>query len=215
MNYGQFERQNDGGKGGHGGHASVNGESSIAQGGDGGDAVIGDGGHGGDARVDGNNSEARGGQGGRGGVDPGGRGGDAMAAGSNTFAVGGQGGEASQSDGRGGRGGRSYMPWLFGDKRLHMRLPYGEVNNYPGRGGDSVDTPQYKARRLIVENLKERYFRAKSLPMEDVWYDREIVGLDWLNERIKAEGHRWQVSLVDSEYEFTDLGYVGAGGTVL
>lgn len=205
MHRGRLENKRNSGSGGRGGHASVKGDRSIAQGGDGGEALIGDGGSGGDSDVLGNNSAAEGGQGGRGGIGPGGAGGDAIVVGDNAFAAGGQGGEALQPDGRGGRGGRSHMPWLFGDNRPHMRLPYGEVNNEPGRGGDSADTPQYKARRLIIEVIKVRYFRAKSLPIQNVWYDREIVDLVWLNGQLEADGHRWRASVVDFEYVFTDL----------
>lgn len=130
--------------------------------------------------------------------------------GDNVVGIGGQGGESSQPDGRGGRGGRAGASpflnlWLgSGVRRPHMRRPYGEPNNEFGSGGDALDTPQYKARRLIIEFFKERYFREKSLPLQDVWYDRSVVDLAWLNQQLIAEGHRWTVKIVDSEYEFAD-----------
>jgi hypothetical protein len=86
-----------------------------------------------------------------------------------------------------------------------MRWPYGEPVTEPGRGGDMLDTVQYKARRLIVEDLKLRYFAERRLPTRDVWWDRDVVPLDWINARLHGEGHRWRAALVDEEYEFTDL----------
>lgn len=194
-----------------GGDASVVGHDSHATGGDAGDSVIGSGGRGGDAHVQGSRSVAIGGQGGRGGIGPGMLGGDVSIDGDNAVGIGGQGGEASQLDGRGGRGGRApaspyFESWLgSGAKRPHMKRPYGEPNDEYGSGGDAPDTAQYKARRLIVESLKESYFREKSLPLKDVWYDREIVDLAWLNHQLSLHGHRWTVEIVDSEYEFADL----------
>jgi hypothetical protein len=87
-----------------------------------------------------------------------------------------------------------------------MRWPYFEPITEPGRGGDAPDTPQYKARRLIVERIKARYFAQKGLPLDDVWYDREIVPLAWLNEQLKAHDHLWRASVVDDEYEFYEVG---------
>lgn len=250
--------------GGRGGDASVTGQDSSAEGGSGGDAVLGDGGDGGQATVAADRSHALGGLGGRGGIGPGGRGGDAhvlpagtcvdehlsiselnppigpgdtyisiggqivllargghnggdggrggdgFAVGDDSFSAGGQGGEASQPGGRGGRGGRAYMPddiaHLFGSRRpAHMRWPYYEPVTEPGRGGDAPDTPQYKARRLIVEHLKKRYFAPQDLPIEEVWWDREVVPLAWINEQLEAEGHRWRASVLDDEYEFMDV----------
>jgi hypothetical protein len=75
----------------------------------------------------------------------------------------------------------------------------------PGRGGDSADTPQYKARRIIVEEIKARYFAERGLPQEEVWWDREIVPLAWITAELMAAGHRWTAAIVDDEYEFTDL----------
>jgi len=87
-----------------------------------------------------------------------------------------------------------------------MRWPYFEPVTEPGRGGDAPDTPQYKARRLIVERIKTRYFARQGLPLDEVWWDREIVPLAWVNEQLRADGHLWRVSMVDNEYEFSDLG---------
>lgn len=231
------------GSGGRGGDAFVKGDNSTAEGGEGGDAVLGDGGDGGKAIVDADNSRARGGRGGRGGigpggpggdahvvrdqaayerllnekeedvVEPGGRGGHAFVVGENpgdSLAVGGDGGEACQADGRGGRGGRAFMPAelreLLGiPDRRHMRWPYFEPITEPGRGGDAADTPQYKARRLIIERLKRRYFRERDLESSEAWWDREVVPLHWLREQILRDGHRWAIAVVADEYEFTDL----------
>lgn len=198
--------------GGRGGRAYVEGNNSNAEGGRGGEAGIGDGGQGGDATVKADNSKAIGGSGGRGGIGPGGRGGDALI-GENSvgvFVVGGQGGEASQQDGRGGRGGRAYIPsemrgHLGLPDRAHMRWPYFEPVTEYGRGGDAPDTPQYMARRLIVEQLKKRYFALHSFPLNQVWWDRQLTPIDWINERLEAEGHRWRVSVVADEYEFSDV----------
>src|SRR5713226_6369069 len=93
------------GTAGSGGHASVEGDDSRAEGGEGGEAVFGDGARGGHARVKGNNSAGVGGKAGRGGVGPGQPGMDVEVIGDDTFVVGGEGGEARQIDGRGGRGG--------------------------------------------------------------------------------------------------------------
>lgn len=237
------------GSGGRGGVAYAEGEDSSAEGGAGGEGVIGDGGRGGDARADARKSKARGGKGGRGGIGPGmpggnahtrsepptkefipnpsdtwieingemialARGGDSdsesFAVGENSFVAGGQGAESSQADGRGGRGGRAYMDDETRERlglpaRRHMRWPYYEPITEPGRGGDAPDTPQYKARRLIVERLKRWYFHQKSLPLAEAWWDRDVVPLDWINERLASGGHRWRVAVVDDEYEFTDL----------
>lgn len=230
--------------GGRGGHANVDGDDSTAEGGQGGDAVVGSGGRGGDASVQGDNAHAIGGRGGRGGIVPGGAGGDARVVrdqkqileqldkterdgiaepsgrGGSAFAIaieglgsvtvaGGQGGEASQHDGRGGRGGRAHISaetrqFLGMPDPGHMRWPYFEPVTEPGRGGDAADTPQYMARRMIVEKLKRRYFRARGLPLTDVWWDRSVVPMDWLNEQLRTDGNRWAASIVDDEYEFRD-----------
>lgn len=201
------------GAGGRGGDADVDGDDSSAEGGDGGQAVIGDGGRGGDARVTGNRSSATGGKGGRGGVGPGQRGGDVHIAQDNVTSVGGQGGEASQADGRGGRGGRSHLPQsltqLLGfTDRGHIKPPYGRQHTEPGRGGDAADTPQYTSRKLIVMALKERYFIEADIEPRDfdtVWYDRVIVPMDWLNKTLAVRGHGWRVSVIDQEYDFADV----------
>jgi hypothetical protein len=90
-------------------------------------------------------------------------------------------------------------------KTAHMRWPYYEPITEPGRGGDAPDTPQYKARRLIVEQLKRKYFFRRGLPLGQVWWDREIVPLAWINERLEADGHQWRATVVDDEYEFADM----------
>ena len=246
------------GSGGKGGNAFVDGDNSSAEGGEGGDGVVGDGGTGGDAIVSGNNSRARGGSGGRGGIGEGGKGGDARIApdratlqkwlrsrngieeeapvirptdtyvsingeiillagpgesfghGDDAAAYGGQGGEADQPDGRGGRGGRAYIPpetrelMGLGPDRGHMKWPYFEPITEPGRGADRPDTPQYMARRLIIERLKARYVALNGLSVESLWYDRVVVPLEWLNQQLLADGHRWSVKVVDLEYQVAD-----------
>lgn len=200
--------------GGDGGRAEVEGDGSKAQGGAGGDGTtVGGGGKGGDASVRGDNSVAVGGRGGRGGIGPGGAGGDAEAIGDNHHSYGGMGGEAPQSDGRGGRGGRSAMDQelagMLGIKYRpgHIKTPYGSQANEPGRGGDSPDTPQYKARRIIVEDLKLVEFVRQGHPLDrdEAWYDRSVVSVDWINQALLSLGHRWQMRVVDDEYEFYDV----------
>lgn len=248
------------GSGGRGGDATVFGDDSTAEGGQGGDAVLGGGGDGGHATVAADRGHARGGPGGRGGVHPGGKGGDAhilpdhasledripvgprdtyisidgkilalarggqngdegggggdaYTVGGDSFVAGGQGGEAPQGDGRGGRGGQTPIPdsfaQLMGMRRrpAHMRWPYYEPVTEPGRGADGADTPQYKARRLIVEQIKRRYFARQGLPLDEVWWDRAVVPITWINEQLEAEGHQWRTSVVDDEYEFSDNGH--------
>jgi len=199
--------------GGPGGHAEVRGDDSDATGGDGGDAVVGAGGKGGDARVIGNRSLAIGGKGGRGGIGPGQSGGDVLVESDDAIAIGGQGGEASQPDGRGGRGGRAgnvgSVLGVFGIRdHGHIKPRYGQQHLEPGRGGDSPDTPQYKARKLIIIALKERYFFERQLEWRDadaVWFDRSIVPTVWLNDTLQLRGYKWRVDLADSEYVFRDL----------
>lgn len=87
-----------------------------------------------------------------------------------------------------------------------MRWPYFEPITEPGRGGDAPDTPQYMARRLIVEQLKKNYYFQYNASLEDVWWDREFVPLQWINEQLENGGHFWRASVVDDEYEFHDLG---------
>lgn len=255
------------GIGGRGGNANAYGEDSIAEGGSGGTAVIGNGGDGGDATAAADRSHAIGGKGGCGGIGPGGkggnahvfpdgtlledcvsedepghivvrpndtyiaingkvvalarggengdeggRGGDGYVVGNDSFSAGGQGGEAMQPDGRGGRGGRAFMPDEFAkhlgiQRTNHMRWPYYEPITEPGRGGDSPDTPQYRARRLIVEQIKKQYFAHQGLPLDKVWWDREVAPLAWINEQLEADGYLWRASIVDDEYEFSDVNY--------
>lgn len=197
------------GMGGPGGDAEVEGDDSSAEGGAGGQGVVGDGGRGGHARVLGDRSYAVGGKGGRGGLGPGQPGMDVFVEQDDVFSVGGQGGEANQIDGRGGRGGRAYLANLFGDvDRGHIKPPYGRPHTEPGRGGDAPDTPQYMARKLILLAIKERYFVEKEILPRDadtVWYDRTIVPLSWMNETLHIRGYCWRVSVVDDEYEFNDV----------
>lgn len=198
------------GAGGAGGDAEVTGDDSSAEGGAGGEAVVGDGGCGGHARVNGNRSQALGGKGGRGGIGQGQPGMDVIVEQDGVFSEGGQGGESNQPDGRGGRGGRAPRAHLFfgGVDRGHIKPPYGRPHNEPGRGGDAPDTPQYMARKLCVMALKERYLIARGaspIDYDTVWYDRSVVPLDWLNETLHMRGHRWSVSVVDDEYEFSDI----------
>lgn len=196
-------------KGADGGDAYVKGNHSTACGGDAGDSTSAPGGPGGRAHVTGNNSHAVGGRGGRGGVGPGGPGGDAHVVGDNAGYFGGDGGEADQEDGRGGRGGSAYGMHFLGlsQRRARMKLPYGEPNNFPGRGGDKPDSIQHMARRLIVEDLKLRYFIEYRLSKADphhIWYDREEVPMNWINECLKMQGHQWCAEIVADEYVFLD-----------
>ena len=220
-------------RGGDGGHASVDGNDSSAEGGLGGKAGLGDGGRGGSVSVVGDNAHARGGDGGRGGIQPGAPGGGAIVSddpadidkvaneGGNAWVRagaflyceihGGDGGEAGQPGGRGGRGARSYVSpddrkrLGLGPDRGHFKLPYFEPNTEPGRGGDGEDTPQYMARRIILEGIKARHILTKSFSRIDVWYDRSVVPLAWMNVELLADGHRWQVRVEDGEYEFHEL----------
>lgn len=204
------------GTGGHGGNAEAAGDDSSAEGGPGGDAVIGDGGRGGHARVTGNRSSAIGGRGGRGGIGPGQPGMDVSIERDDTHSQGGQGGEANQPDGRGGRGGRAPMAALLCEllniqDRGHIKPRYGQPQIGFGHGGHAPDTPQYMARKLILMALKERYFIEKQIEKRDpdtVWYDRTVVPIDWLNATLALRGHAWRVSVVDEEYEFTDVASV-------
>lgn len=193
-----------------GGDAEVTGDHSTARGGDAGQSRAAPGGRGGNASVKGNNSNAAGGRGGHGGLGQGGPGGDAHVIGDNSGCLGGNGGEANQEDGRGGRGGAAQgMEFLgFCQRRAGMKLPYGEPNNFPGRGGDGPDTLQHMARRLIVEDLKLRFFIKNRLTRKDVhhiWYDREEVPLAWINSRLEAEEHKWRAAIVADEYAFSEI----------
>jgi hypothetical protein len=200
------------GSGGPGGHAEATGDDSNAVGGPGGEGVIGNGGPGGSARVYANRSVGIGGPGGRAGVGDGQPGGDVFVEHNDTYAAGGGGGESSQMDGRGGRGGLpggppESVPGAAFERR-RMKLPYGRENAEPGRGGDAADSLQYKARKLIIMDFKKRYFVAKSIAEADpdhIWYDREIVPLEWLNKTLEMHGFQWRVSVVALEYEFADI----------
>lgn len=196
--------------GADGGDAEVTGNNSTAHGGDAGDSATASGGTGGSAFVKGNNSHAVGGRGGRGGIGPGSPGGTASVEGDNQGAYGGEGGEASQADGRGGRGGAAQGVEFFGlcPRRARMKMPYGEPIIFPGRGGDAPDTVQYMARRLLVEDLKQRYFIENGLDKTDshhVWYDRTEVPLEWINEQLLICDHSWQVNVIADEYAFSDI----------
>lgn len=216
-----------------GGSAHAEGDYSYAEGGAAGDSSRGIGGDGGDAHALGAFSIAVGGRGGRGGISQGAPGGDAVAQHDGFHACyGGNGGEAAQHDGRGGRGGTAQLMQTFvGDelaRRARMKLPYGAPNTFPGRGGDTLDTPQYMARRLIVEKIKLRYFIENNIPTEggssfsdisiwpqellqpltarfsDVWYDRTVVPIAWINDALRQGGNKWNVSVEDEEYVFSD-----------
>ena len=216
-----------------GGNAHAEGDYSYAEGGAAGDSARGVGGDGGHAHALGLLSTAIGGRGGRGGVGPGGPGGNAVAFDDHSGSYGGNGGESSQHDGRGGRGGAPQMLQIFVGaelaRRAEMKLPYGTRNIIPGRGGDTYDTPQYMARRLIVEQIKYSYFVEHGLPTEgtaspdgllsplleefyplltaknvDVWYDRTTVPVEWINEKNRQRGNKWTVAVEADEYVFID-----------
>jgi hypothetical protein len=216
-----------------GGNAYAEGDYSYAEGGDAGDSSRGIGGDGGHAHAVTAYSKAIGGRGGRGGIGKGGPGGNAMALQDGVACYGGNGGESAQHDGRGGRGGTPQMMRTFLDaeliRRAAMKLPYGTPNTFPGRGGDSPDEPQYMARRLIVEQIKSSYFIEHGIPTEgaimqsgnmlmlpddwlqtltarysDVWYDRNIVPLKWINEQVQRSGNMWTVEVEAEEYVFAD-----------
>ncbi|MCB4770509.1 hypothetical protein LGR54_18025 [Ancylobacter sp. Lp-2] len=200
--------------GGRGGDACVEGDNIRAIGGLGGRGGITPGAPGGDAYAARNATEfeclltIRGQE----DTKEGGGGGSGYVAADSVLEaliVGGQGGEAGQRDGRGGRGGRVFISpelreFLGLPDRGNKKWPYFEPVTEPGRGGDGEDTPQYKARRIIVEQLKRRYFRNKNLDLAEAWWDRTVVPMGWLNEQLCHEGHRWQASIVDDEYEFVD-----------
>jgi hypothetical protein len=142
-------------------------------------------------------------------MKPGAPGGEAHVIGDNAGCFGGEGGEAMQADGRGGRGGVAQGLEFFGYSERHarMKMPYGEANNFPGRGGDAPDTLQHMARRLTIEDLKLRYFIGHGVTVADqhhVWYDREEVPLNWINRQLEVEGHRWRAAVVADEYVFED-----------
>lgn len=125
--------------------------------------------------------------------------------------IGGDGGEAPQWDGRGGRGAKSALTpeireeWGLPPEPPHMKPPYFEPRPVDyGSGGHGSDTPQYVARRLIIERMKSGYIERNGLNVASVWYDREVVPMDWLNGQLTSEGHRWTAAIVAMEYEFAD-----------
>jgi hypothetical protein len=188
-----------GGDGGRGGNARVRGQYSIAQGGKGGEGVVGAGGAGGDAEVEGNRSMAVGGPGGRGGMTEGMRGGDAAACGDNVVAAGGEGGEANQPDGRAGRGGRSgYTVLGYED----IQLPGGTWLSQYGRGGDGGHSPQYSARLLLIGEIlgHDVTMSAASAGIRDA--DTAATVLRQLNERLSQAQLGWRVRITDSCFEF-------------
>ena len=127
------------------------------------------------------------------------------------YAHGGMGGEAAQPDGRGGRGGLSggrehtcKAPGTLLEP--HMKRPYWDDKEIePGRGGDSPDTPQYRARRLIIEMIKADYLAAPEFFTTSVWYDRKAVPIDAINAKLAEAGHKWKIAVDDHEYAITDL----------
>lgn len=215
-----------------GGNAHAEGDYSYAEGGPAGESSRGVGGDGGHAHAVGMFSTAVGGRGGRGGVGNGSPGGNALALQDHSGSYGGNGGESTQYDGRGGRGGTPQMLHIFVGaelaRRAEMKLPYGMPNMFPGRGGDTHDTPQYMARRLIVEQIKYSYFIEHGLQTEgtflsddlpalpeefyqvltaknsDVWYDRKFVPVAWINEKNQERGNKWIVAVEADEYVFID-----------
>ena len=131
---------------------------------------------------------------------------DSGSCGIAAYIEGGMGGEASQVDGRGGRGGLAPgADRLFGRfVRPHMKRPYwGEVE--PGRGGDAPDTIQYQARRLIVEMIKAEHMAAPRYFTTSVWYERDAVPIDVINASLHARGVNWRVALEDHEYVMKNL----------
>ncbi|HXQ47540.1 MAG TPA: hypothetical protein VN806_13040 [Caulobacteraceae bacterium] len=56
------------------------------------------------------------------------------------------------------------------------------------------------------EPIKARYFAERGLALSEVWWDREVVPLAWINEQLEAGGHLWRADVVADEYEFTDVG---------
>lgn len=202
-------------RGGRGGNAIAEGDESTAVGGDAGQFNGMPGGRGGDARATLLGSTIIGGKGGRGGIEEGMPGMDVSDAGlSGGFSLrleGGMGGESSQRDGRGGRGGLSggaeRLQELLGrDPRPHMSRPYwlGGPVEY-GRGGDGADTPQYQARRLIVEMIKAEHQCAPSYFTTEVWYQREEVDALKINLALERMGAGWRISIEDHEYVMNDL----------
>lgn len=196
-----------------GGNAIARGKGGRAIGGDAGPSGLAPGGRGGDVDISTPGITAIGGKGGGGGIVPGMPGMDITDAleGMGDYIEGGMGGEAPQPDGRGGRGGLpgggATLADLLGiTRRPHMKLPFwdtGEV--YYGRGGDGGDTPQYQARRLIVELLKADLLGAATYFTTDVWYDVDSTPCETLNTRLSELGHQWEVTMANDDYAFYDL----------
>lgn len=202
-------------KGGRGGHAIAEGDESTAFGGDAGKSNGMPGGRGGNARATLLGSTVIGGMGGRGGVEEGMPGMDisdvGLSGGFSLHMVGGMGGESSQRDGRGGRGGLSAgaerLQALLGQNpRPHMSRPYWAdgLIEY-GRGGDGMDTPQYQARRLIIEMIKAEHLRAPAYFTTEVWYQRDEVDISKINDALGSMRVGWRVSIEDHEYVMHDL----------
>lgn len=122
--------------------------------------------------------------------------------------IGGMGGEADQPDGRGGRGGLSPgAEYLSGTHQPHMKRPYwGDGEPHFGRGADGPDTPQYHARRLIIELMKAEYLGANAYFTTAVWYERDAVPVDALNAMLAKAGHGWTVAIIDNEYAISEAG---------
>jgi hypothetical protein len=187
------------GDGGRGGNATVQGRNSSARGGDGGEGVVGAGGRGGDAEVHGDNSVAVGGKGGRGGLGNGGPGGRATARGHNMFSAGGEGGEANQPDGRGGRGGQNgYLALSLPD----YQLPDGRWISEFGRGGDSVHSPQYAARLMVLEECWGRAISMYAASAGILDEQASASTLEHLNELLCRNGHAWRVRITAGCFEF-------------
>ena len=203
-------------KGNRGGHAIATDNGSTAIGGDAGFPSNMPGGRGGDARATLPQSTIVGGRGGRGGISEGMPGMDVSdegqtIGGANLYIEGGMGGEASQLDGRGGRGGQApsshIIDQLLGrSARAHMKRPYWPDDRIEyGRGGDAPDTPQYRARRLIVEMIKAECVGARQYFTTEVWYERDAVSMDVINNGLALLGMSWRAALDDHEYVFGEV----------
>lgn len=191
------------GHGGRGGNARVRGRQSIAQGGDGGEGVIGSGGPGGDADVQGDNTMAIGGPGGRGGLGEGGPGGPAVVRGDNIVYGGGEGGEARQADGRGGRGGRSgYFTIHKPDLQQLTTAPWLLE---AGRGGDSGHSPQYAARLMVIEEILGHTVTMYASSVGIIDADTCLTILNWINHRLDRDQHAWRACVTAGCLEFYDI----------
>lgn len=191
------------GEGGRGGNASVRGNDNTAQGGCGGEGVVGPGGPGGDAIIAGDNNVAVGGPGGRGGLGEGGPGGRAEVLGNNKVVAGGEGGEAGQMDGRGGRGGRSGFHFVRGrtDYRPSDEAWLGEY----GRGGDGGSSLQYSARLMVIEEILGRPITMRASSAGFIDAKTCSVILHRLNERLGCDQHAWRVRITAGCFDFYDI----------